>query len=135
MANRALKFPKAYGSDPVIGSFQFTAAGTLAVSAPAAVNGADMVATFAHTSGTNIITVTLKDPFNLVVYCTADPRDDAGTGNWASCGSFTNEGSTLGPSFNINYFTGTGTTAVDPAFVTMVYCHFRNTAAPEGYQK
>ena len=95
MANRAFKYLHCYGTDLVIGAVQFTAGGTLAVAAPGAINGGDIILSMGHTAGTSSVQVTMKDPFNLVVHCTADVRDDAANNAQCSVGSFSGEG-TLG---------------------------------------
>lgn len=139
MANRTWYPVRTYGMATVGAPFQFTAGGTLAPVAPGGVLGGDVVASFAHVGGSNVITVTVKDPFNLLTWAKAEPRDDAAVGAFCTCGSFTNEGTSNQITFNINFFSftagGTLQPVNDPTSVVGVLLMARNTATPESYSK
>jgi hypothetical protein len=53
--------------------------------------------------GTNLTNVFLRDAWPEVIFIGAELRDDANTGNYASCGSILNEGSTAAPATPIAF--------------------------------
>lgn len=89
MANRTFYPSQGYGQSRVYCEFFFLTNNT---SAPllSTVDGADIVASFSR-SGAGVIVITLKDTFNKVIYASAD-IDDTGSGDYATVGNITNEG-------------------------------------------
>jgi hypothetical protein len=128
MANRTFYPAVSYGFGRVYGEFIFTpnGSGTPSLSL---VDGSDMVSTLAHTGGTQIITVTLKDAFNKVVYGSADVRGTAGT--WCTIGAISNEATSTPLQVQIYYWQAGGSALNDPttSAVTQVTLALRNSAS------
>lgn len=107
------------GSSRVAAEFTFTAPGSGTSVAVSGVDGADVVASIAHTAGTNIITVTLNKKYKKII--AADAQLVSTTGNWSNVGSISNEGSaTTAPSFTIYTWVAAGTVSNDNADRVMV---------------
>lgn len=128
MADRTFYPAVSYGMCRVYGEFIFTPNGS-GVPSLSLVDGSDMVSTLAHTGGTQIITITLKDKFNKVIYASADVRGT--TGIWCTIGAISNEASTSAIQLQVYYWQAGGSAQNDPATtaVTQVTMAFRNTAA------
>ena len=128
MANRATQPSQNYGAGRVYCEFKFTAPGAGTTLDLTTVNGADIVASGAHVAGTNVITLTLKDAYPAVISASADIRDDAGTGPYASVGNITNEGTSTPVTLKVAYFSAAGTALNNSVAVTSVVIAFKNTS-------
>lgn len=113
-----------YGTAREYAEFTFTAPGAGTSVAASAIDGCDLVASIAHVGGTNKLTVTLKKPFNKVVYVDAVVLGTAGA--WASCGGVTNEGTSSAITFDIYTWVAAGTASNDNAATIMVSLAVRN---------
>lgn len=122
--NRTLYPSHNYGSGRVYADFTFTAPGAGTSVTLSGIDGADIVASIAHTGGTNKLTVTLKDAFNKALAIEANVVGTAGA--WASVGGITNEGTSSGLVFDIYTWVAAGTASNDNAAQIMVALALRN---------
>lgn len=131
MANRSWYPNYSYGLGRVYLEFGFTAGGA---SAPAlsSVFGADCVLSFAHTGGTQIITVNLKDNFNKVCYASADSEGGGASGDWATVDTISNEASATPISFTIKTWQAAGSARNDQTGRVRCCLAFRNTTQQPG---
>lgn len=128
MANRTFYPSQSYGSGRVYAEFRFTAPGSGTSVATSGVVGCDIVASIAHTAGTNVITVTLKDTFYAVIDVQANLRDDSGNGAYATTGTVSNEATSTPPSFKIQTFSAAGAALNDSTHVISCILSLKNTA-------
>lgn len=126
MATRGFYPANSYGSARVYGELRFTAPGAGTTGNLALVDGCDAIASITHVAATNVVTITFKDTIPKFIFLVAEPRDDAGTGGYCTCGTVTNEGTSTAPTFKIQYFTNLGGANNDPAVVTQLMFAFRN---------
>lgn len=112
MANRTFYPSMNYGFGRVYLDVRFTCNGA---SAPAltSVFGADAVSSFAHTGGSNVITVNLKDPFFKVVFAGAEFLVSAAVGAYVSVNAISNEGTANGLVVSVATFNASGTALND----------------------
>lgn len=89
-----------------------------------------------HSSGSNVVLVTLRDAWPEVVAHAVDERDDAGAGTYATIGSFANEGSAAVPAlpvtFKIQTFVAAGSASNDSTLVVVVQLALRNSSTTYG---
>lgn len=110
---------------------------------PIVLRGASFLATVnpvTHTPGSNVLVVTMRDQWPEIVAHSVDVRDDAGNGQYATIGSFINEGSVAtGASgaappvgFKIQTFTASGTAQNDSTLVIVISLAIRNSSESYG---
>lgn len=114
MANRTFYPSVNYGFGRVYLDVRFTCAGASAPSTSTVV-GSDSISSFAHTGGTNVITITFKDSFFKVVYAGADFVVAPSAGPYVSISSISNEGSASGLTVALATFNAAGTALNDAA--------------------
>lgn len=89
-----------------------------------------------HAGGTNIVSVTMRDPWLEVVGHAVDVRDDTPNGAYATLGTFANESSTTVPpspiTFKLNTWTAGGAAANDSSLVVTVTITLRNSTVTYG---
>jgi hypothetical protein len=104
--------------------------------APTILSGKNWIAKATHSGGTNVVAVTLTDPYPEVVAHSVDERDDAGAGTYATIGNIANEGSIAIPplpiTFNIRTFNSGGTASNDSSLVVVIMLAFRNSVETFG---
>lgn len=128
MANRTFYKPESYGSSRVYAEVRILLAGA-ATSVPLAnVDGCDLIASIAHVGGTNKWVVTCKDSFNKVVAHAADLVESVagGSGDYATAGNVTNEGTAAPITFAIYTWNAAGTAQNDCVKTAVLTLAFRN---------
>ena len=90
-----------------------------------------------HTGGTNVLGVTLRDPWPEVVLHSCDVRDDAGNGAYCTVGNFANEAAAVPNTpitFNLRSFNAGGTALNDASLVFVVGLAIRTSSVTYGNQ-
>lgn len=128
MANRTFYPAQCYGSSRVYLELQIVLAGAATSVALSSVDGADAVASIAHVAGTNKWTVTLKDSFNKVITHSAELKEvvAGGSGDYATLGNFTNEGTSSPLTFALYTFNAAGTAQNDSTKTVAINLALRN---------
>jgi len=108
-------------------------------SAPTILSGSSFLATsgaLAHVGGTNVISVTLRDPWPEIIFANADLRDDAPNGAYVTIGSITGENSQTVPpapiAFKLNTWTAGGAVSNDSSATVSVSLAIRNSNTTYG---
>jgi hypothetical protein len=108
-------------------------------SAPTVLSGAGFLATsgaVAHTGGTNVVTVKMRDPWLEAIYIAAEPRDDSANGSYCTVGSITNENSQTAPAtplqFNVMTWNAGGTALNNSTLVIGIVLCLRNSSVTYG---
>lgn len=128
MANRTFYPAQTYGSSRVYAEMRIVLAGAATSVALTSVDGADLIASIAHVAGSNKWTVTCKDAFNKVVACSCDLLEAVagGSGDYASIGNFTNEGTASALTFAIYSWNAAGTAQNDSTKTVVISLALRN---------
>ena len=107
-------------------------------SAPTILSGSGLLSTTsppAHVGGTNIYTITMRDPWLEVIYGASEPRDDANNGQYCSTGNFTNENSQASPplplSFKFAVFNAGGSVQNDSTLTVGTVLCLRNSGGTQ----
>lgn len=128
MANRTLYPAQSYGSGRVYAEMRITLAGAATSVALSSVDGCDLVATITHVAASNKWTITLKDAFNKVIASSVDLLEAVagGSGDYASIGNFSGEGTATALSFAVYTWNAAGTAQNDSTKTMVVSLALRN---------
>ena len=128
MANRTLYPAQSYGSGRVYAEMRITLAGAATSVALSSVDGCDLIATVTHVAASNKWTITLKDAFNKVIASSVDLLESVagGSGDYASIGNFSGEGTATALSFAVYTWNAAGTAQNDSTKTMVVSLALRN---------